>query len=100
MDGKDQAEGIENINLTSNLPASDVPSIIFPCIKDALVWLSCGRNPNLTGELLSPPAFPPPPLLQKATQIQVSSFCTYVKKRKKKKLNKKIKYKINESLIS
>lgn len=68
-----QDEVLENnTNLTSSLPASDVPSIIFPCIRDALVWLSCGRDPNLTGELLTPPAFPPPPLLQKATQVQVS----------------------------
>lgn len=67
-----QAEVLENnTNLTSSLPASDVPSIIFPCIQDALVWLSCGRDPSLTGELLTPPAFPPPALLQKATQVQI-----------------------------
>lgn len=70
-----QAEVLENnTNLTSSLPASDVPSIIFPCIQDALVWLSCGRDPSLTGELLTPPAFPPPALLQKATQVQVSHY--------------------------
>ncbi|KAK8380551.1 hypothetical protein O3P69_016861 [Scylla paramamosain] len=67
-----QSEGFENnLNLTSSMPASDVPSIIFPCIQDALVWLSCGRDPNLTGELLTPPAFPPPARLQEATQVQI-----------------------------
>lgn len=60
-----------NLSLTPNLPASDVPSIIFPCIQDALLWLSCGRDPSLTGELLSPPAFPPPQRLQEAAHIQV-----------------------------
>lgn len=70
-----QAQKLENnLSLTPNLPASDVPSIIFPCIKDALLWLSCGRDPSLTGELLTPPAFPPPQRLQEAAHIQVSVF--------------------------
>ncbi|KAK4310151.1 hypothetical protein Pmani_018264 [Petrolisthes manimaculis] len=62
-------EGEEHLD--DKLPASDVPSIIFPCIKDALLWLSCGRNPNITGELLTPPAFPSPEALQEAAQVQV-----------------------------
>lgn len=64
-----------NLGLTSTLPASDVPSIIFPCIQDALLWLSCGRDPSLKGELLTPPAFPPPQRLQEATHIEVSVVC-------------------------
>lgn len=63
--------------LDTNLPATDVPSIIFPCINDALLWLSCGQNPDISGELLSPPAFPPPQALQEAAQIQASVFLTY-----------------------
>ncbi|KAG7177986.1 Folylpolyglutamate synthase-like [Homarus americanus] len=61
----------DNLNLTTSLPATDVPSIIFPCIRDALLWLSCGRNQSLRGEISVPPAIPPPPQLQEATQIQV-----------------------------
>lgn len=55
----------------SNLPAMDVPSIIFPCIHDALKWLSCGREAMLQGDLLQPPAFPPPRKLEEASQVQV-----------------------------
>lgn len=63
---------ISEDSLRESLPATDVPSIVFPCIRDALTWLSCGRDPNLRGELLTPPAFPPPPQLQEATHVQVS----------------------------
>lgn len=55
----------------SNLPAMDVPSIIFPCIHDALKWLSCGREAMLQGDLLQPPAFPPPRKLEEASQVQI-----------------------------
>lgn len=68
-----------NLSLTPNLPASDVPSIIFPCIQDALLWLSCGRDPSLKGELLSPPAFPPPQRLQEAAHIQVGVISLDIK---------------------
>ncbi|KAK7078098.1 hypothetical protein SK128_023155, partial [Halocaridina rubra] len=64
-------EVLDDMTLSQNLPASDVPSIIFPCINDALLWLSCGRCESLQGELIVPPAFPPPQYLQKASQIQV-----------------------------
>ncbi|KAK8740993.1 hypothetical protein OTU49_002813 [Cherax quadricarinatus] len=64
-------ESGDNLNLSTSLPATDVPSIIFPCIHDALAWLSCERVPNLRGELLTPPAFPPPPQLREATQVQI-----------------------------
>ncbi|XP_076054249.1 folylpolyglutamate synthase, mitochondrial-like [Oratosquilla oratoria] len=57
--------------ISSTLPADDVPSITFPCINDALVWLSCGRNAELSNSLQTPPAFPPPQSLQEASQVQV-----------------------------
>ncbi|XP_069165999.1 folylpolyglutamate synthase, mitochondrial isoform X2 [Procambarus clarkii] len=60
------SEREDNLNL-----ATDVPSIIFPCIRDALMWLSCERISNLRGEVLTPPAFPPPLRLQEATQVQI-----------------------------
>ena len=61
----------DDIIISESLPATDVPTIIFPCISDALTWLSCGRCPNLEGELSIPPSISPPVELQAASQVQV-----------------------------
>ncbi|XP_066961993.1 folylpolyglutamate synthase, mitochondrial-like [Macrobrachium rosenbergii] len=63
--------GETDFNYSERLPATDVPSIIFPCILDALVWLSCGRCQSLHSELVIPPAFPPPEQLREASQVQI-----------------------------
>merc|ERR1712179_259360 len=53
------------------LPADDVPSLTFPCINDALIYLSCGRDKSISGEVTTPPAFPPPNALREASNVQV-----------------------------
>ncbi|XP_068239077.1 folylpolyglutamate synthase, mitochondrial-like [Palaemon carinicauda] len=66
-----ECHGETDFNYSERLPASDVPSIIFPCILDALLWLSCGRCQSLQGEMVTPPAFPPPEELREASHVQI-----------------------------
>ena len=60
--------------VSSRLPGMDVPSITFPCIQDALIWLSMGRELKLDGTMTKPPAFLQPIKLLEAKNLQVMNY--------------------------
>lgn len=45
--------------------------LVFHCIKDALLWLSCGTAPLVQGQMSRAPDFSPPQRLKAASHVQV-----------------------------
>lgn len=56
---------------TFQLPVNGVPAVVVPCINDALLWITQGRDSKLTSKYSAVPEHDVPEDLLDASQVQV-----------------------------